>query len=75
MVNLNKNKASTENGILFKLPLVFIAFLLLIHIFGKAMRFKATNFSILVLNAKGEKLKAKATGSTTSCEFQKNHYA
>jgi hypothetical protein len=40
MVNLNKNKASTKNGILFKLPLVFIAFLLLIHIFGKAMRFK-----------------------------------
>jgi hypothetical protein len=27
-----------QNGILFKLPLVFIAFLFLIRIFGEAMR-------------------------------------
>jgi hypothetical protein len=51
---------------------VFIAFLLLIsQFFGEAMRFKATSFSVLVLNAKGGEIKAKATGSTVTCVFQK----
>jgi hypothetical protein len=40
-------------------------------IFGEAMRFKATSFSVLVLNAKGGEIKAKETGSTTTCVFQK----
>jgi hypothetical protein len=41
-------------------------------IFGEAMRFfKATTFSVSVLNAKGGEIKDKATGSITSCEFQK----
>jgi hypothetical protein len=33
--------------------------------------FEATNFSVLVLNAKGGEIKVKATGSTATCEFQK----
>jgi hypothetical protein len=33
--------------------------------------FKATSFSVLVLNAEGGKIKAKATRSTTTCEFEK----
>jgi hypothetical protein len=40
-------------------------------IFCDAMRFKATSFSVLVLNAKGGEIKAKATGSTVTCEFKK----
>jgi hypothetical protein len=40
-------------------------------IFGEAMRFKATSFSILVLNAKGGEIKLKSTGLTTTCVFQK----
>ena len=39
--------------------------------FGETMRFKATSFSVLVLNAKGGEIKAKETGSTTTCVFQK----
>jgi hypothetical protein len=35
------------------------------------MRFKATTVSVLVLNAKGGEIKANATGSTTTTEFQK----
>jgi hypothetical protein len=35
------------------------------------MRFRVTSFSVLVLNAKGGEIKAKAIGSTTTCEFQK----
>jgi hypothetical protein len=34
------------------------------------MRLQATSFPVLVLSAKGEKIKAKATGSTTTCEFE-----
>jgi hypothetical protein len=46
--------------------------LFLIHNFGAAMRFlKATSSSIWVLNAKGGEFKAKATGSTSTCEFFK----
>jgi hypothetical protein len=33
--------------------------------------FKATSFSILVLNVKGGEIKAKPIGSTATCEFQK----
>jgi hypothetical protein len=33
--------------------------------FGEAMRLKATSFSVLMLNAKGGEVKAKAIGSTT----------
>jgi hypothetical protein len=40
-------------------------------IFGEDMRFKATNFSVLVLIAKWKEIKAKETGSTTTCVFQK----
>jgi hypothetical protein len=51
---------------LFKLLLVFFALLLLnLQLFGGAIRFKATSFSVLVLNAKGGEIKAKATG--TNC--------
>jgi hypothetical protein len=58
---------------MFKLPLVFIAFLLLIHnFFVRQCGLKATSFSVFVLNAKGVEIKAKATGSTTTCEIQKN---
>jgi hypothetical protein len=32
------------------------------------MRFKATTFSVLVLNANGGQIKAKATGSTATCD-------
>jgi hypothetical protein len=32
--------------------------------------YEATKFSVLVLNAKGGEIKAKATGSTAICEFQ-----
>jgi hypothetical protein len=35
------------------------------------MKFKATCFSVLVLNAKGGEIMAKATGSTVTCVFQK----
>jgi hypothetical protein len=37
-----------------------------IWIFGEAMRLTTTRFSILVINAKGGEIKAKATGSTTN---------
>jgi hypothetical protein len=58
---------------MFKLPLLFIAFLPLICNFLVRQRgFKATNFSILVFNAKVGEIRDKATGSTTTCEFQKN---
>jgi hypothetical protein len=40
-------------------------------IFGEEMRFKATSFSVLMLNAKVGEIKTKATGSTTTCVFQK----
>jgi hypothetical protein len=40
-------------------------------IFGEAMRFKSSSFSILVLNAKGGEIKVKATGSTATCVFHK----
>jgi hypothetical protein len=39
-------------------------------IFGEEMRFKATSFSVLMLNAKVGEIKTKATGSTTTCVFQ-----
>jgi hypothetical protein len=35
------------------------------------MRFLANGFSILVLHAKDGEIKAKASRSTTTCEFQK----
>jgi hypothetical protein len=39
--------------------------------FCEAMRFKRPNSSsVLVLNAKGGEIKAKATGSAITCEFQ-----
>jgi hypothetical protein len=51
---------------------VFFALLLLIlQFFGGAMRFKATSFSVLVLNAKGEKLRPKQLEQTATCVFQK----
>jgi hypothetical protein len=43
--------------------------LLLIDIFGEAMGLK--NDPVLVLNAKGGEIKAKANGSATTCEFLK----
>jgi hypothetical protein len=43
--------------------------LLLIDIFGKAMGLNANNDLVLVLNAKGGEIKAKANGSATTCEF------
>jgi hypothetical protein len=46
------------------LPLVFI------QNFGKAMRLKATSFSVSVLNAKGREIKAKLTRSTTTLNFK-----
>jgi hypothetical protein len=39
--------------------------------FSEAMRFKAASFSVLVLNAKWGEIKAKATGSTATCEFKR----
>jgi hypothetical protein len=52
--------------------LVVIAFLLLVRNFlVRQWGLKATSFYVLVLNAKGREIKAKATGSTTTCEFQK----
>jgi hypothetical protein len=42
------------------------------NFFGKAKGFKATSFSVLVLNAKGGEIKVKATGTATTCEFLKN---
>jgi hypothetical protein len=51
--------------------LIFIALCSLFAIFGDAMGFEATSVSVLVLNAKGEKVKAKSTGSAGTCEFQK----
>jgi hypothetical protein len=45
-----------------------IAFLLLIDIFGEAMGLKRVNNDpVLVLNAKGGEIKAKANGSATTC--------
>jgi hypothetical protein len=38
--------------------------------FCEAMRFNATSFSVLVLNAKRGEIKAKATLSTATYEFQ-----
>jgi hypothetical protein len=35
------------------------------------MRFQATSFSVLVLNAKGGEIKANPIGSTATCVFQK----
>jgi hypothetical protein len=69
-VNLDKEKRlPLHRGIIVfcsKLPLVFDCLLLLIHFFSDAMRLKATSFFVFVLNAKGEKLRSKATGSTTT---------
>jgi hypothetical protein len=61
-----------HNSIMFKLPLVFIAFLPLIsNFFVRQWGLKATSFSILVLNAKGGEIRAKATWSIATCEFLK----
>jgi hypothetical protein len=35
------------------------------------MKFEATSFSVLVVNAKQGEIKAKAIESTTTCVFQK----
>jgi hypothetical protein len=43
--------------------------LLLIDIFGEAMGLKAKDDPVLVLNAKGGEIKAKANVSATTCEF------
>jgi hypothetical protein len=63
-----KKKASTAlryQCTLFHVALVFShCFRYLFVIFGEAMGLKATKFSVLVLNAKGGEIKAKATGST-----------
>jgi hypothetical protein len=40
-------------------------------IFGKAMRFKATSLSVLVLNAKGEKLRPKQLDQPPLVYFKK----
>jgi hypothetical protein len=45
--------------------------LLLIDIFGEAGVKGAKNDPVLVLNAKGGEIKAKANGSATTCEFLK----
>jgi hypothetical protein len=66
MVNLNdKQGFHCKTVSIFKLPLMFIAFLLLIRNFVRQWGFKDTSFSVLVLNAKGGEIKAKAVGSTT----------
>jgi hypothetical protein len=52
-------------------PWCSLPFALNFLFFGETMRFKVTSFSVLVLNAKGGEIKAKAIGSTTTCEFQK----
>jgi hypothetical protein len=44
----------------------FIAFLLLIDIFGEAMGLEGQNDPVFVLNAKGGEIKAKANGSATT---------
>jgi hypothetical protein len=46
-----------------------LSFLLLIDVFGEAMGLRAKNDPVLVLNAKGGEIKAKANGSATTCEF------
>jgi hypothetical protein len=43
-------------------------------ILGEEMRLKATSFSVLVFDAKGREIKAKAIRSTATCEFQKLVY-
>jgi hypothetical protein len=75
MVDLDKGKGF--HCITISMYLVQVAigvhFLLALKfaIFYEAMRFKATCFFVLVLNAKGGEIKAKATGSTATCVFQK----
>jgi hypothetical protein len=46
--------------------LALIAFLLLIDIFGEEMGLKGQNDFVLVLDAKGGEIKAKANGSATT---------
>jgi hypothetical protein len=43
-----------------------------LQFFCKAMGFKATSSSDLMLNAKGGEIKVKTTRSATTCEFLKN---
>jgi hypothetical protein len=52
----------------FSLPLVLFAF------FGRQCGYKANSSSVLVLNAKGGEINAKATGSATTCEFFIKNY-
>jgi hypothetical protein len=61
MVNLNKNKASTAKW--YHVQVVLGVHCLLAfnsQFFGKAMMFKVTSFSILVLNAKGGENKGQS---------------
>jgi hypothetical protein len=61
-----QTRLSLQNSINFQVALdVYCFFLLLIRNFVRQWGFKDTSFSILVLNAKGGEIKAKAAGSTT----------
>jgi hypothetical protein len=50
---------------------ISLPFLLLIDIFGEALGLKGQNDPVLVLNAKGGEIKAKATGSTNQLRILK----
>jgi hypothetical protein len=66
-VNLDHAKTSTTLRYLLQVHLyALIAFLLLIDNFGETMGFGANNDPVLVLNAKGGEIKAKANGSATT---------
>jgi hypothetical protein len=61
---LHSDERVTNSKFIFML---LLPFLLLIEDFGEAMGFKGKNGPVLVLDAKGEKLRAKATnGSATT---------
>jgi hypothetical protein len=61
-VDLDKEEASTAFRYQYLVPSPYLCFLI---------AFGLNSSSVLVLNAKGGEIKAKATGLATTCEFQK----
>jgi hypothetical protein len=74
-VDLDSEEASTTFWYQYLVPSAYMCFLIAFGFtcdFCEAMGFKRPNSSsVLMFNAKGGEIKAKATGSATTCEFQK----
>jgi hypothetical protein len=74
-VDLDKEEASTAFRYQYLVPSPYLRFLIALGFtcdFCEAIGLKWPNSSsVLVLNAKGGEIKAKATRSATACEFQK----